>query len=125
MTIYDDDGNEKEKVQLHTITEKPLLHQLMKDKGFVLKSPEEISAMKQHDEGSRGLNWMKLDPFALAKRREHQEALRKRRMDEKEYLGYTLPSYSSMFGFYGVALVSVGVFARVARRRRQKRSLVR
>lgn len=115
-----------EKVPLHTITEKSLLHQLMRDKGFVLKSPQEIAALKERslEQNSSVLSsWTtKLDAVLGTK-----EAVRKRRMeDEKEYdylLGEMRPSYRSMLGLYGIALIAVS--ALVARRRRFKRKFGR
>lgn len=129
MTIYDDQGNEKEKVELHTIKEKSLLHQLMKDKGFVQKSTEELAATmnEKDDSGSNRilrLGWSKLDQWTQSKHNKEQQAIKQRRMDEKEYLGETLPSYSSMFGFYGIALLSIGAMAQMARKRRHKRNLM-
>jgi hypothetical protein len=107
MTIFDEDGQEKEQVPLHTITEKSLLHQLMKEKGFVQMSPEEIVANQQSQGGSlRKLGFSNWNPFAEEK---------------KDYLGEMGPSYKSMFGLYGVALLLLAVMGQVARRRRLKR----
>ncbi|GAX21676.1 hypothetical protein FisN_29Hu116 [Fistulifera solaris] len=101
MTVFDEQGRETEKIPLHTITEKAALHQLMKEKGFVQMSPEEMAAAKGQGGSLRKLgfsNW-----FAE---------------ETKDSIGE--PSYKSMFGLYGMALLSLGVIM-AARRRRLKR----
>jgi hypothetical protein len=41
MTIYDDQKNEVEKVDLHVIKSKKRLHEIMKEKGFVRKGVDD------------------------------------------------------------------------------------
>jgi hypothetical protein len=43
MTIYDDQKNEVERVDLHVIRNKERLHEIMKEKGFVRKSDQNTS----------------------------------------------------------------------------------
>ena len=47
LTIYDENGVEIEKVLLSPITTNKELHQLFREKGFQLKSKEEIEALKK------------------------------------------------------------------------------
>lgn len=136
LTIKED-GVFKEEVVLHKISTKAAMHQMMLEKGFVKKTDEEIEGQNlqrkaqstsdqktiklSRAERMKQTNELKALAAQEKKERRERELLRKR--EEREILGPSAPSYSSMFQIY-FGLISVSVvyasFTAVRRRRRRR-----
>jgi nitrate reductase alpha subunit len=134
MDIYKG-GTLLEQVPLHTLQTKPEMHALMKEKGFVMKSPEELEAWKKRDKTDRELN---AGAFARTKERKEKqrtvetrmerlvkerEKTKQRIQEEREYLGMSssmLPSYATLFSLYGIVAAGVLCFSCSRSRRRWK-----
>jgi hypothetical protein len=97
MTIYRN-AIEQEEIVLHTLKTKKDMHEMMTQKGFVLKSPEELNVHVR------------------------QEQLLRNRGETKERIIYSKqPLYSNslqLFVCVGVGVVLIGGLGRVRRRRR-------
>lgn len=112
MTIYKN-GKEQEKVQMHTLTEKSQMHALMKEKGFVKKTPQEIADDKASREAQAAEEKAKKKSGRanVVENLRKNRALRKqRKIEEREYLGTGLaPSYgaSKLWACVGSDLVCV------------------
>jgi Sep15/SelM redox domain len=84
MTIFDD-GVEQEKVPLHTIKSKQTMHSLMKEKGFVLKSAEQLATiLAEHKQQNDAL--VTARQKQLEERQRRREELEKRRKDGSSFL---------------------------------------
>ncbi|GKY97975.1 hypothetical protein MPSEU_000755600 [Mayamaea pseudoterrestris] len=113
MTIYQD-GVEQEQIVLHTLETRDQMHQMMKDKGFVLKQEHQ---QEQEEEEMRKLK----DDSSTEKLDARHEALLKRRDESKERrIQYTQPpGYSKMLQFM-VGVGSIVLLVGIRQRRRRK-----
>lgn len=108
MTIYDENGNEIEKVALHTLHSKKEMHALMQSKGFQFKNGVNMEQFRNKDQEEK-------------KNQSEHQARR-----EVVIQGYQTKNqdvlYPSMFLlFVGVALSLVIAVCRVSSRMRKRR----
>jgi Sep15/SelM redox domain len=140
MTIFDD-GVEQEKVPLHTIKSKQTMHSLMKEKGFVLKSAEQLATiLAEHKQQNDAL--VTARQKQLEERQRRREELEKRRKngssferedslgkarEEREKRGHSSPlsqspPYQTMSLVFGALGLSLIVVIGSSRRRKRKAS---
>ena len=126
LTIRNQDGQEVEKVTLHTLKDKAAMHAMMLEKGFVKKSEAEIQAIttaanqaKEEEKAAMAARRMKM--FSGKQRSTTQQQAQ----DILSLAVDTTPNYSAMilFSVLGVAgVVGMGVVV-VMRRRNERRRL--
>ena len=113
MTIYQD-GVEQEQITLHTLETRADMHQMMKQKGFVLKVAAPEMAMVEE--------MRKLEDVTMDQR---QEQLLKRRDQTKTRIKYSRESQyaKSLQGMIAIGVVAAVAMIGLRRKRRIARAL--
>lgn len=123
LTIYKN-GVEQERVQLHQLDNKPKLHQLFQDKGFVRKANYQQELEERRVKAQQELQAAsKVKENFLKRRRQERRERREQEKHEREVLGKSgTPQFGTILQIYaGLAAVSIVVASYTGMRQRRRR----